>query len=162
MIELDLDRVEQTMQLGRRLGRLATLGDVFALDGELGAGKTQLIRGLAQGLGHDPRHVSSPTFVLMHEHLADDPDTLPLIHIDAYRVTGPDDLATLGFDRSLRESSVTAVEWARLIADLPDPPLGPQVLHLQMQHAGQQRRRVTLTPHGRWSTLLQQTDLQAV
>ncbi|MEE9405450.1 MAG: tRNA (adenosine(37)-N6)-threonylcarbamoyltransferase complex ATPase subunit type 1 TsaE, partial [Algisphaera sp.] len=59
---------QATMACGQRLAALLSPGDVVALDGELGAGKTQFTRGLAEGLGLDPGHVSSPTFVMMHEY----------------------------------------------------------------------------------------------
>ncbi len=165
LIELLSTSLDHTVAIGRALGQLAQPGDVFALDGELGAGKTQFVRGLAQGMGLDPAHVSSPTFVLMHEY--DSPATptdghpsvslTPLVHIDAYRVTGPDDLATLGYDDELRDTSVTAVEWARLIASTPGQPLGEHRLHVLIEHGGDpigEQRRMTIEPHGRWADRL--------
>ncbi|MEM6854402.1 MAG: tRNA (adenosine(37)-N6)-threonylcarbamoyltransferase complex ATPase subunit type 1 TsaE [Planctomycetota bacterium] len=163
MIELFSTSLDDTIALGRRLGELAQRGDVFALDGELGAGKTQLVRGLAQGLGLDPAHVSSPTFVFMHEYppedehghpIEDNPDRPTLIHIDAYRVTSAHDLATLGYEDELRDTSVTAVEWATLLAAAPGQPLGNHRLHLQIEHQDHNHRRLTLTPHGRWQDQL--------
>ena len=169
MIELLSTSRDHTVALGQRLGQLATPGDVIALDGQLGAGKTQLVRGLAQGLGLDPTHVSSPTFVFMHEYTPEAPPEYPskkprdchpsadpqapnhiLVHIDAYRLTGPDDLTTLGFDDELRDTSVTAVEWADLIDQIAPYALGQDRLTIQIEHAGQDTRRLTLTPHGRW------------
>ncbi|MEO1235914.1 MAG: tRNA (adenosine(37)-N6)-threonylcarbamoyltransferase complex ATPase subunit type 1 TsaE [Planctomycetota bacterium] len=144
---------EQTVALGRHLGALARPGDVIALDGELGAGKTQLVRGLAEGLGLDASHVSSPTFVLMHEYLppdSADADTPPLLHLDAYRLAGPDDLATLGYDHALRDASVTVVEWAERFPD-PDAHLGDHRLRMLIEHRSETQRRLTLTPRGRWS-----------
>lgn len=152
MIEIVSTSLDQTVDLGRRLGRLAEPGDVFALDGELGAGKTQFVRGLALGMGLDPAHVSSPTFVFMHEYVDEKNDGItPLVHIDAYRITGPDDLATLGFDDELRDSSVTAVEWAELIAAMPGQPLGEDRLNVRIEHHGPDARRMILTPRGRWT-----------
>lgn len=148
VIELTSTSLDHTVDLGRRLSQLCQPGDVVALDGELGAGKTQLVRGLALGMKLDPTQVSSPTFVFMHEYI--DEDATPLVHIDAYRVTGPDDLATLGFDDELRETSVTAVEWARLI----QPALGEHRLHIQIEHRGDDQRQLTLEPHGRWTARL--------
>lgn len=175
MIELISTRLDHTVAIGERLGELCVPGDVIALDGELGAGKTQFVRGLARGMGLDPTHVSSPTFVFMHEYLppedqghgsaAGSDDGLILVHIDAYRITGPDDLATLGFDDELRDTSVTAVEWATLIEALPGNPLGEHRLHVRMEHTRHERkhqndsggggqRRLTLEPHGRWADRL--------
>lgn len=172
MIEFVSTSRDHTVALGRCLGKLARAGDVIALDGELGAGKTQLVRGLAQGLGLDPAHVSSPTFVFMHEYtpedkhgnpVEDDPTRLILVHIDAYRVTGPGDLATLGFDDELRDTSVTAVEWAKLI----EPALGDHRLHVLIEHHGTLsatdggQRKITLQPHGRWADRLPQLQTLA-
>lgn len=147
MIELATESREQTVALGRRVGQLARAGDVIALDGELGAGKTQFVRGLAEGMGLDPTQVSSPTFVFMHEYEPDpetDADGPVLVHIDAYRITGPDDLATLGFDHEILADAVTAVEWATKI----DTTLGTDRLIVAIEHAGLDRRRITLQPVG--------------
>ncbi|MEM9915425.1 MAG: tRNA (adenosine(37)-N6)-threonylcarbamoyltransferase complex ATPase subunit type 1 TsaE [Planctomycetota bacterium] len=163
MIELVSTSLDHTIAIGRRLGELAEAGDVIALDGELGAGKTQFVRGLADGLGLDPAQVSSPTFVFMHEYSAedeyghpidDDPKRPVLVHIDAYRITDAHDLATLGYDDELRRTSVTAVEWAKLIAAAPGNPLGEDRLHVEIQHADGNQRQINLTPHGRWADRL--------
>lgn len=173
MIEVISCELQHTLDLGQRLGKLARRGDVIALDGELGAGKTQLVRGLAIGMNLDPNQVSSPTFVLMHEYLPPPPEdedgiTMDvsragnsLIHIDAYRITGPEDLATLGFDDELRENAVVAVEWASRIRSA----LGVDVLHITIEHLGQADgrgtvRRLNFTPHGSWTQRLPQ--LQAL
>jgi tRNA threonylcarbamoyladenosine biosynthesis protein TsaE len=96
-----------TRALGERLGRAATAGDVIALSGPLGAGKTELARGIARGLGV-VGPVSSPTFVLVAEHEG----RVPLFHLDGYRLSGLLD--------ERRAEGVTVVEWAeRLSAALP-------------------------------------------
>lgn len=100
----------ETEGLGRALGELVRMGDVLALDGPLGAGKTNLVRGLAAGMGHDPRLVSSPTFVIVNEYAGG--ARTPLFHVDAYRLTGPEDLESVGWDRVLDGTGVVAVEWA--------------------------------------------------
>jgi len=138
---------EATTACGWRLGALLKAGDVVALDGPLGAGKTQFVRGLAAGLGLDPGEVSSPTFVMMQEYGADAPHSAcPLFHLDAYRIGGPDDLASLGFDAELRASGVSVVEWAQRI----DDALGPDVIHLTFAHGADNTRTLTLTTRGRW------------
>lgn len=100
----------ETEGLGRALGELVRLGDVLALDGPLGAGKTNLVRGLAAGMGHDPRLVFSPTFVIVNEYASG--ARTPLFHVDAYRLSGPEDLESVGWDRVLDGTGVIAVEWA--------------------------------------------------
>jgi tRNA threonylcarbamoyl adenosine modification protein YjeE len=102
-------------------GLAATLepGIVIALEGDLGAGKTRFVRGLAHGLGHDVAQVSSPTFVIEHRHAT--PGAVPLVHIDAYRLRGPADLEALGWDELLASGcAIVAVEWpSRIAAALP-------------------------------------------
>lgn len=98
---------EETEALGERLGNLLRAGDMLALFGDLGAGKTTLVRGLARGLGSEDR-VSSPTFVLMHLY----DGRLPVYHFDAYRLSGPSDLLGIGADEYLEGDGVAVVEWS--------------------------------------------------
>ena len=101
-----------TVALGERIGAALLPGDLLALSGPLGAGKTVLVRGIAQGLGADPRVVRSPTFVLHHVY----PTSLPLHHIDLYRLGADADITFLDLDGLLEDGAV-AVEWGEL-ADL--------------------------------------------
>lgn len=145
----------QTAAAGTAIGRCCAAGDVIALEGELGAGKTQLVRGLAEGLGLDPRQVSSPTFVLVQEYEpADASSGMPvLVHIDAYRLGSDEDLASIGWHghgEELREGAVVAVEWASLI----EHALGGDVLWVRIAHeAG--GRRVCLSARGGWRDKIQ-------
>jgi len=104
-----------TRAFGERLGIAAAAGDVIALSGPLGAGKTELARGVARGLGV-VGPVSSPTFILIAEHEG----RLPLFHLDGYRLDGPEDALGAGLLDERRAEGVTVVEWAeRLEAALP-------------------------------------------
>jgi tRNA threonylcarbamoyladenosine biosynthesis protein TsaE len=104
-----------TRALGERLGIAAAAGDVIALSGPLGVGKTELARGVARGLGV-VGPVSSPTFILIAEHEG----RLPLFHLDGYRLDGPEDALGAGLLDERRAEGVTVVEWAeRLEAALP-------------------------------------------
>ena len=106
---------DQTRALGRELGRVAEPGTVLALIGELGAGKTQLAKGVAEGLGVRSV-VNSPTFVLMNEHVG----RLRLYHIDAYRLEDPEEAAAAGLLDEREAGGVTVIEWAdRLDGWLP-------------------------------------------
>jgi tRNA threonylcarbamoyl adenosine modification protein YjeE len=108
-----------TASLGRRLARRLGRGDCVALIGELGAGKTALVRGLAVGLGlADERLVSSPTYVLVHEYPAD----VAVYHLDLYRMGDPAaELGDLGLDEMLADG-VALIEWAdRAAGALPSP-----------------------------------------
>lgn len=98
-----------TVALGERIGTALLPGDLLSLSGQLGAGKTVLVRGIAQGLGADPRVVRSPTFVLHHVY----PTALPLHHIDLYRLGADADVTFLDLDGLLEDGAV-AVEWGEL------------------------------------------------
>lgn len=165
-LELDSPSVDRTLAIGRAIGRVIRSGDLIALRGDLGAGKTHLVRGLAQGMGLPDEAVASPTFVIVHEYVPSAPATgdrnpshepeserrPPLIHIDAYRLHGPEDLESIGGDAAeglseWRRGAAVAVEWAdRLGDDL----LGPDRLDVHIAHDGDDRRRVTLIFGGSW------------
>jgi tRNA threonylcarbamoyladenosine biosynthesis protein TsaE len=99
-----------TKQIAHRLGQLAKPGDVFLLEGDLGAGKTTFTKGLAEGL-EITRTVNSPTFTIIKEYNG----RLPLYHMDVYRVQ--DSYEDLGFDEYFNGQGVTVVEWAHLIEE---------------------------------------------
>lgn len=113
----------QMQELGTRLGSRLRAGDVIIASGELGAGKTTLTQGIGRGLGADGQ-IISPTFVLSRVHHSADgrPD---LVHVDAYRLSSPDELTDLDLDESL-DRSVTVVEWGEGIAE----PLSPDRLEI--------------------------------
>lgn len=97
-----------TKALGERWGREAVRGTVFALQGDLGAGKTQLVKGLARGLG-TPARVHSPTFAIVNLY---EGGRLPLFHLDLYRLESPEALASAGIEDYLSPDGVTVIEWA--------------------------------------------------
>ncbi|HVZ94217.1 MAG TPA: tRNA (adenosine(37)-N6)-threonylcarbamoyltransferase complex ATPase subunit type 1 TsaE [Phycisphaerales bacterium] len=135
---------ERTIALGADLGRLLRAGDVVALHGELGAGKTRFVRGLARGMGADPDAVSSPTFVVMQEYAAPGAN---LIHIDAYRLQGGDELDAIGWDRIADGRSVLAIEWAeRIESELPARGTGQAGARFDvvLEHQGDELRRLTI------------------
>jgi tRNA threonylcarbamoyladenosine biosynthesis protein TsaE len=101
---------EETKELASQIGQLTNPGDVFLLEGDLGAGKTTFTKGLANGLGIT-RTVNSPTFTIIKEYEG----RLPLYHMDVYRVE--DAFEDLGFDEYFHGEGVTVVEWAHLIED---------------------------------------------
>ena len=128
MITVHTTTPDETVDLGRRLAGVLRPGDVIGLVGPLGAGKTQLTRGLAAGLGANPRQVASPTFILMSEYDA----PVPVVHIDAYRIQSLADLESIGFTPELLKESVTIIEWAdRITHDLPPDHLRIELSHME-------------------------------
>jgi tRNA threonylcarbamoyladenosine biosynthesis protein TsaE len=107
-------RPAQTEALGEAWGREAAPDWVIALTGDLGAGKTQLVKGLARGLGSAAR-VHSPTFTLVNEYLD---GRLPLYHLDLYRLETPAQIASAGLEEFLRPNGVTVIEWAERMPEL--------------------------------------------
>ncbi len=105
---------QETFEIGRRLAAELHRGDVLALAGDLGAGKTHFTKGIAAGLGIDAG-VTSPTFTLIHEYPG---GRLPLYHIDLYRLEAAGEALDMGIDDYLGGDGVTVVEWADKFAEL--------------------------------------------
>ena len=124
----------ETEALGVRLAGTLTAGARVRLYGELGAGKTAFVRGLAQGLGIDPDEVSSPTFTLVQEYRG----RLPLFHVDLYRLA-PGEVDDLGLD-ALAADGILAIEWAER---MPRGDAG--AIHVHLEHAGEDARRITIS-----------------
>ena len=97
----------ETAAAGERVGRTLSAGDVVLLTGELGAGKTAFVRGMARGVGAAEDDVSSPTFTLVQEYRG---GRIPLQHVDLYRLT-PAEVADLGLDDLISDCSIVAIEW---------------------------------------------------
>ena len=104
----------ETEALGEKFGRAASRGLVVALTGELGAGKTQLVKGVARGLGVTAR-VHSPTFTLVNEYAG---GRLKLFHLDLYRLETPEQILSAGLEEFLSPDGVAVIEWAERIHDL--------------------------------------------
>lgn len=138
--------VEQTVSMGRVLGQLVQAGSCIVLDGDLGAGKTQLTKGIASGLGVGDL-VTSPTFTIMNEYLS---GRLPLCHLDLYRLDTVEQLADIGFDDLFDGSSVVVIEWGERFPEmLPD-----DVLRLTFSLASSVDRVVDCTQTGPLSASL--------
>src|SRR5437667_9261177 len=108
----DSHSVARTEAIAADLAKQLRGGECIALYGDLGAGKTQFVRGLVRGLGGNTRAVSSPTFVLLNVY---DTGRLTVFHLDAYRVGGADDFEAIGFTELLQQGGVVVVEWAERV-----------------------------------------------
>lgn len=116
--------VEETQEIGRKLGRCLQGGDVITLIGELGAGKTAFAQGVGEGLGVTGQ-MTSPTFTLIHEHRGYNKGTeIRLIHMDLYRLRHPEEAEIIGIDDALADDAVCLIEWPEIAQDyLPDDRL---------------------------------------
>ena len=120
-----LNSVEAAQAFGESWATSLVGGEIFALHGVLGAGKTQLAKGLARGLGYRG-DVTSPTFTIVHEYRG---GRLPLYHIDLYRIQGEREAIDMGLEEYLPSDGVTVIEWPERIASI----LPPQTRHWQLE-----------------------------
>ena len=141
MATIAVQNLQQTEAFGRRLGAALFPGAVVALVGQLGAGKTQLVRAIAQGLDiANPDIVTSPTFVLIQEYAA----RLPIYHFDAYRLPTSRDFADLGAHEYFANAGVCLIEWADKVRDV----LPKEYLEVRIMVTGETSRLIELEPHG--------------
>jgi tRNA threonylcarbamoyladenosine biosynthesis protein TsaE len=126
----------ETSAVGERVASAVVPGDVILLYGELGAGKTAFVRGLARGLGAAQDEVSSPTFTLIQEYSTRGG---VLFHVDLYRLK-PEEVDDLGLDELMGAGSVVAVEWPERWRDPPS-----NTHDVRIAHAGGDRRSITIT-----------------
>jgi tRNA threonylcarbamoyladenosine biosynthesis protein TsaE len=126
---------EETRLIASRLASDLPPGAVILLSGELGAGKTAFVRGLASGLGIDPDDVTSPTFTLVHEYRG---GRIPLVHVDLYRLDRAE-LEDIGLDTELAASGVLAVEWAERLTRKP-----ADAISVTIADTGGEERTITI------------------
>jgi tRNA threonylcarbamoyladenosine biosynthesis protein TsaE len=135
----------ETEALGEKLGRTATSGQVIALSGDLGAGKTQFVRGLARGLGCAGR-VHSPTFTLVNEYSG---GRCALFHLDLYRLETAAHLQSAGIDEYLTPPGVAVIEWAeRLVESGIRLPTGPAWRRVHLEILSDLERKITYDDFG--------------
>ncbi|MBE9536315.1 MAG: tRNA (adenosine(37)-N6)-threonylcarbamoyltransferase complex ATPase subunit type 1 TsaE [Proteobacteria bacterium] len=130
------DSVEKTNSLGRELGSVVRAGDMIALSGELGAGKTTFVKALATGLGISEDDVSSPSYTLLNEY----DGRIPMYHFDLYRLEGADDVDDLGFDEYMDGDGLAVVEWA----DVAPQILPSEYLEIKIMIKGKESRNLEL------------------
>ena len=130
---------EETSAVGERLGRELGPGDLVLLTGQLGAGKTAFVRGLARGIGASPREVSSPTFTLIQDYAG---SGVTLHHVDLYRLE-PAEIGDLGLDELVSGNDIAAVEWADRWNDWP-----AAATRVWLEDAGGERRTIRIVRGG--------------
>lgn len=139
----------ETEALGEGWGRSAKSGLVIGLSGELGAGKTQLVKGLARGLGITSR-VHSPTFTLVNEYSG---GRFKLFHLDLYRLESPEQIIAAGLEDYLQPEGVAVIEWAERLFGVRNPESGVQnraarFLKVLIEATGETERRITYEDTG--------------
>jgi tRNA threonylcarbamoyladenosine biosynthesis protein TsaE len=127
----------QTQSIAADLAQSLHPNQCIALEGPLGAGKTQFVRGLAVGLGASPRAVSSPTFVLLNIYRG---GRIPLFHLDAYRIVTPEDFESIGFSELLDQNGIVVVEWASKV----EPLLPKNRINIKIEVTGKTDRRIEI------------------
>lgn len=133
--------VDETTRFGERLGTLLSPGDVIALTGELGAGKTTLVKGIVRGLDvTDMRAVKSPTFALVHEYEG----RMPVYHFDAYRLEDAREMLDIGSDEMIYGNGVAIVEWAdKVVGCLPK-----EYLKITLTAVSENERSIEIRSYG--------------
>lgn len=136
-----LKSAEETIEYGRDFGQKLKGGEVLALTGDLGSGKTTFIKGLAEGL-RVADNITSPTFVILKSYLGKiDNRNIEFVHIDAYRAETIDDIKSVGIEDYLnREDVVIAVEWAEKIREL----LPKNTIHINFKHLDENKREIEI------------------
>jgi tRNA threonylcarbamoyladenosine biosynthesis protein TsaE len=129
--------VAETERIAGEFALALPAGSVLALHGDLGAGKTQFVRGVVRALGGNPRAVSSPTFAILNIYPT---PRMPVFHLDAYRTGGVEDFESVGFGELLEQGGVVIVEWPSRIASL----LPAGTLDVSIETLDETTRRITL------------------
>jgi tRNA threonylcarbamoyladenosine biosynthesis protein TsaE len=137
-LDITSESPEETIEFGRRIGSQLKGGEVLAVCGQLGSGKTHLIKGIAAGAGTaDSRRVNSPTFVIVNEYKG----RLDIYHIDAYRLNSISEFEMVGFGDFCYPESVVLIEWAdKIEAALQSM----DYVRIELEHSGTLRRRIQI------------------
>lgn len=136
-IETEVQSLTETQRFGKQLASVLKEGDVVALIGHLGAGKTHLTQSIVENFGIDPENVSSPTFVLIQEY----DGTVPICHIDAYRLNDTDEFLELGADELLGAKNICLIEWADRVMDV----LPRRLIKIEIDITGRNSRCISVT-----------------
>ncbi len=133
------DSPRETIELGRKIGSMLKGGEIIALTGQLGAGKTHFVKGIAKGAGAEGSgSVNSPTFVIVNEYHG----RLDIFHIDAYRLESIEEFEVLGFDDYCYPNSIVVIEWAdKIEAALKTI----NYIRIELEHSGQSTRTIKIS-----------------
>lgn len=138
---------QETLKLGRHLAKHLKKSDIVCLFGELGTGKTALVKGIVQGLGINPHKVNSPTFVLLNVYEG----RMPVYHFDLYRINDRKEILNLGYEEYFYGEGVSLVEWADRLGKL----LPRNYLSIELKHKEECTRLITISAQGKHRGLFQ-------
>ena len=139
-MKIYIENVEKTIKLGCLIGSLMKSKDMICLDGDLGAGKTHLSKGIARGLGI-AEEITSPTFTIVQEYEG----RIPFYHFDVYRIVDSEEMYYIGFEDYLRKDGAVVIEWSEIIRNiLPD-----ERMQIDIVYAPEGGRYFTLNAYGR-------------
>jgi len=142
VVVLQTKSTSETIRIGKRIGSFLLPGDVVALAGELGTGKTQFIKGLAAGVGiGKPTYISSPSFTLINEYAG----RVPFYHIDLFRLKEEKEAEELGLEEYLQGRGIAAIEWANKIPSL----LPKEILRIHIRYTGKNTRSLEIIGKGK-------------
>lgn len=134
--QVDSTSEEETFAVGRRFAQNLKKGDVVALQGELGTGKTHLVKGIAEEFGVDKARVQSPTFALINEYLGD----IPIYHFDCYRMESVREAIEIGAEEYFYGDGVCIIEWPERIASI----LPPETIWIKLESTGKNTRQFNI------------------
>ena len=138
---------EETIAFGQKLAKHLKPGDIICLIGDLGSGKTTLVKGIAQGLGLNPSQINSPTFVLMNAYKG----KWPLYHFDLYRLQKAKEVLPLDYEEYFYGDGIAVVEWAERLG----PLLPKECLKVELSYQDEEKRLIKLSAQGgRWEQFL--------
>ena len=131
-----------TKRLGAQLAQMLQPHDVIALVGQIGAGKTTFVQGIATGLGVPQENVTSPSFVLIKEYHG---GRMPIFHADLFRLEGADEAMSMGLEECYQMPGVTVIEWANQVPSV----MPEEFLEVQFEVVNRTTRRLRMVPHGK-------------
>lgn len=146
-LTLTSEGADETIHIGRKIGRFLQKGDIVALIGELGSGKTCITQGIAKGLNvPESYYVTSPTFTLINEY----PGEMPLYHLDIYRLSGSQDLIDIGYEEYFYGDGIIIIEWAEKIRDI----LPEDTLFIHLVYVDENTRTINISGNKERSAVL--------
>ena len=136
MQQFESSSVDETIRIGFEFGKQLKAGDIVCLDGDLGAGKTHFVKGVASFFGIEPEKVSSPTYTLIHEYSGD----LPVYHFDCYRLKHEQEALEIGAEEYFYGEGVCLVEWPKKIENL----IPEEAIWVEMSHLPGDKRKISI------------------